>query len=732
MGITYAALTCDGLEGEARVELARGREEMNALPHWELRLIAPMGTEIDADKMLGGAATLQIIDEEDEGALRSIALVVTSFEEESDVDRAQAFRLELAPAAALLGYRKGFRVFQQKTTRQIVTELLEGGGVASDHQAWRTTGKYQKRNYCVQYRESEWDFVERLLADEGIAYHFDAKDDGTPQIVFSDHAEAYVPIPGPGAVLLNTGDRVVGRCLRAFSWIDRLTEDGVHLRDFDVRTPDVLIEGKAGEEGGREYLEYPAFVLDADAAKARAAARLEQLRRDQAVVFTLGTSTRLAPGRLVHVEGANDPKLNRDYLVVGVTHELKRLTERHGDPYVCNAKLVPWGEMAYRPAPPSRRPRVSGVEMAITTGPAGEEIHVDDLGRLKVRFPWDPSGVQDDTSSYWVRCMQMNMHSSMLLPRVGWEVPVMYRDGNPDEPIVVGRLYNGAQVTPYALPGAAASTSLQSATSPGGGTTNEIRMIDTAGAMEMFVHASKDQTVTVGGSAKTTVSVNQTHDVTLALVATVDASQTTTVGAKQSVDVGTDYGITVKGSRTEMIGGLEAQRVVANRVVSIKGAYTELIGAFHGIQSNKTTTSVKGAYTHLIGGTHDLKGGSGFSETVVAARTEVIGATKTITSKGAVSDTVTGIKSVTAGNVKEKAGTKVSTASKAAGKISVGGSAKITSSAAIEVEAKTITIEAPTLKAEAMKLSGGAVKISKGNAKVAGEIKRQGGQKTKG
>ena len=224
--------------------------------------------------------------------------------------------------------------------------------------------------------------------------------------------------------------------------------------------------------------------------------------------------------------------MNREYLIVAVEHELTAgsRSDANGITYCNRVTLVPGGARAFRPSVPDGRHRYDGIETAVTTGPPGEEIHVDDLGRVKLRFLWDRSGVMDDRSSAWARCVQMNLGGAMLLPRVGWEVPVAYVDGNPDRPFVLGRMYNATAIGPYALPGAAATTSLQSATSPGGGSTNEIRMGDAAGRQEMFLHASKDQTVSVGGNAHTTVSGNEAHDVGLAYELTVTGAQSATIG----------------------------------------------------------------------------------------------------------------------------------------------------------------------------------------------------------
>jgi type VI secretion system secreted protein VgrG len=325
----------------------------------------------------------------------------------------------------------------------------------------------------------------------------------------------------------------------------------------------------------------------------------------------------------VRVEGAADAPFNARYVVRHVVYEYRRATPHEpGLTYSNRVAMVPADRPA-RPPLPARPARAEGIELADTTGPRGEEIHVDDLGRVKLRFFWDRSGITDDRSSAWTRSLQMPLGAAMLLPRVGWEVPVVFLDGDPDRPIVLGRLHNATAVVPYALPAASATTAFQSATSPGAAGTNEIRMGDTAGSQEFFVHASRDQSVSVGGKANTTVGASETHDIGLSYAVTVDASQKHSVGASQSVNVATDFVTGVKGARDESIGAAEIVGVGGNRFVAVKGSYAEIVGAAYALQCNQSNTAVKGGPLQAIGGPLALASGMGTSESIAAARFEV-------------------------------------------------------------------------------------------------------------
>jgi type VI secretion system secreted protein VgrG len=721
-----AELACDALPDGIHLVGVRGREGLNHLGAFDVALVS--ADPLDDAALVGEPAALKLVDEREE-LFRVIGLVIVHVEHGGEDRDGQHYTLHLAPEAYALTLRSGYRVFQEKTVKEIVEKVLDDAGIDAARRDLRLQGTYRPRMYCVQYGEIEWAFIERLLAEEGISYWFDTRDDDSPMLVLADAAGGHDSLPtNPNVPFTGTA---VGTGMRRFLTLERteqMVTTAVHVRDFDVRAPDVPIEAKAGE-GPREYFEYPARVLDEDAAKARAAIRVEQLARLQVTLEGTSDCIRLRPGRVVTISGAADEWHNGSFVVVALEHELSLATPggRAGSPYVARATLVPHGEVAVRPGLPENLPRVEGFEPGIVTGPAGEEIHVDDLGRVKIRFPWDRAAITDDKSSYWVRSLQMNMTGSMLLPRVGWEVPVAYIDGDPDRPFVLGRAYNGNSTVPYSLPGGSATTTLQSATSPGDGTTNEIRMGDSGGSQEVFVNATKDQTVVVGGAQTTDVSVDQTRDIALTLRAAVTSSQSTSVSANQSVNVGTDYGITADGSRSETIGALEHIKVTANRN-TVCSSYTEIIGALYGVQCNQSNTSVKGTFLQLVGAALAQQGGLGVTETVVAARTELVAGAKMATVARGVSENVTGARVIEAGACNEKAGGKVLTKTKVAGRITVGGTAKMVAGGAFAIEAPSISIKASSLVAGALEMNGGALKATSGKTAVdAPSIKRQGG-----
>jgi type VI secretion system secreted protein VgrG len=705
----------------------KGVEAMNSVPLWRVDVLSPEGP-LSSDDLVGEGLTL-VIEGDSQHAVRNLPLIVTSLAFVAEAPQGLVYRLELSPPEVLLTLRSGYRIFQKKTGPDILKELLDGAGTSGDKLALRLSGSYGKRLSTTQYGETDWEFLERICAEEGISYWFDSTDSG-PLLVLGDAVDSHDGIEGDRRIPY--GDPSIDTPPGAFTSLEvseEIVPEATYLRDYDVRHPDVLIEGASGK-GGLEIYEYPARTVDSAAAKERARVRLEQHRRLRVRAQATSDNSRLRPGRVVTIFGTAQAELDAEYVVVSVEHRFER-AEGGGQGaggYSNIVVLVPKDGPPHRPAPPVSRPEITGTETAMVTGVSGDEIHVNDLCELSIRFPWDRSGIADETSSTWTRTLQLAMGGSLLIPRVGWEVPVVYYDGDPDRALVLGRTYNAEGVAPYAQPGGKATTTLQSATSPGGGSTNEIRMGDSGGGQELFVHASRDQTVAVGGSATTKVSVNASHDVGQSLTVGITASQTITVSANQSHNIVKNDEVAVKGARSETVGALETTKVTGNRAVAVKGAYSELVGALYGIQSNQANVDVTGPFTQLIGAALAHAAGLGTVESVAGARTETVGGVRSITAARGYGESVTGAKLINAGACKVTGGTTVSTTTKGIMNIQAG-SIKITASGVAVFQANQIDITASSLDAGALKLKGGSFKVGKGAAKLDGKVKRSGGSK---
>jgi type VI secretion system secreted protein VgrG len=729
--IEQARLSLAGLDGA--VTRVAGREALNELSRFTVELLAP--ERVDTESLLDRDALLALHDPAGETAL--LPLWIRRVSHLGHFRGKERYSLELLPPFARLLWRVSHEIFQDKTTQEIVTFVLSRAGFQGETVKWRLAGKYAKRVYTVQHGESDWAFVTRLLADEGINFWLDAEDERA-LLVLGDHPSSHDGLTGDSSVVPfhdPSGRAGTSFAFHAMTRSYGIASTRVALRDVDVQNPAAPVDGEAGS-GALEVFEYPSNLVIPEAATARAAVRLQQLRRHQTTVRADSANTRIRPGRVVETWGAAEACFSGKFLIVAVEHGVTQASQDEGRavPYRSQATLCPWGDTPYRPAIPSTRPTIEGLEPAIVTGPPGEEIHTDDLGRIKVRFFWDRSGIADDKSSRWIRTLQLNLVSPQVLPRVGWEVPIVYENGHPDRPFVLGRLYNGGAPPPYGLPGKQATSTLQSSTSPSDGTTQELRLGDDAGSEEVFIHATRDQSVSVGGSQKTTVAANRSDDVQKTQTLAVDAAQTTSVGGNQKVTVGADGTVAVKGARAETVGGNETVGVTGTYAVTVSGAYTETVGAVYSLRCNQANATIQGAFTQVVGGPLSTTAGLGSNHSVAGARTEVVGGARSFVAGATYADGTTGVKRITAGAAKESAGADMAFGAGASMTLQAGGVLSLEGGGKVVFEAPAITVKAATLSANggsSMKLAGAlkassTVKLDAPSVKKTKTVKVQG------
>jgi type VI secretion system secreted protein VgrG len=509
------------------------------------------------------------------------------------------------------------------------------------------------RTYTVQYRETDLDFLHRLLFEEGIFFAVHTRD-GNDVVIFGDSPDGLGDIDGPTTLPFFEEFGLEGAASRVLrlSRTTSVRSDKVFVRDYDPERPSQRVEGMAEgtDEGPHslEIYEYPARCADAGAAARLAKVLLDSVQAGRDVVHGETGSLALLPGLRCSVAGHPYDSLNQEYLVTR-----SRITGSQARPFEAGAARpsrlscefwgVPTATTRYRPPRRARAGTIPGAQTAITTGPGGQEIHTDAAGQVKVAFPWDRSGKRDDTSSRWIRTSQLPLGGSMLLPRVGWEVEVRHEDGDPDRPLVMGRLYNALTPPPYALPGGAAKSALQTATSPGGGSANELRMSDTKGGEEMFFNASRDMSADVKNNATESIANdhqkkvggNQTTNVTNSFTTSIGSSQSVSVAGNQSVKVETFHVDQMGGDHTLSIGGNRDMKVGGDHRRDVGGSSTLSVGSNQvDLVIGAVSDSTLGAFTHTVGaGLAELSVGDR-TVTVGGSRTESAGLAKVIAARG--------------------------------------------------------------------------------------------------
>lgn len=488
----------------------------------------------------------------------------------------------VVPKIALLDRVVDSRIFQDMDVKEIVTKVLESHSISGDGVEWKTTGSYPKREYCVQYQESSLAFISRLLEEEGIYYTIETTDSGEDKVVFADDSTVADPIPGdPELVAKPRASLGIDQDAIYYVADARRVRSGKFvLRDYNFEKPqlDLTSTAEAKERTDLEVYDYPGIFLEPAEGKRLAQVRLEAEQAAGSTLAIKAECMRLFAGKKITIVESESlgGSVDGDYVVVALDHDYDgaRGESGKGDSgFSLKATVLP-ADVKYRTPRRTPVPVIEGPQTARVVVPAGsppETIHTDKHGRVKVKFHWDRTSINDDKASCWIRVQQLQTSGSMVIPRIDWEVIVEFMEGNPDRPFVTGRLYNGVFMPPYALPEGKTRTSIRTNTTPSGGGTNEIRFEDKAGSEEIMIHAQYDMVMMTANNKKKTVGNNETSvvknnsslevgsnqdvKITKGSKSEIGADQTVSVGGNRNVEVNAVTGLTVGGDSTTSVGG---------------------------------------------------------------------------------------------------------------------------------------------------------------------------------
>ena len=521
----------------------------------------------------GACVFVQLAD----GTRRPFHGLVTSFERRGRTARIGHYRLELRPTLWLLSRRTNCRIFQNLSVPQIVSEVLQNAGLRDFD--LRLAATYPMRDYCVQYRETDHDFVLRLLEEEGIFFYFEHE--ASRHVLVLTDTPVNAPLcPGQDAFDYHAlDDGTFGRdTVREFVVRDSIEAGAIALKDYSFLDPNnhlhVQVRGKAGNPNLELYDHHPG-EYGVQAAGTRLA-KLRMQEQEVAAVRALGRGDgrSFLSGHRFTLRAHPHPELDgKQFLLVAVHHELEQpsafstLGGEDTTTYENSFECVP-AELPYRAPNVTPRPHIGGPQTAVVTGPKGEEIHVDQFGRIKVRFHWDRLGKGDENSSCWVRVAQVwagKQWGGLVHPRIGDEVIVEFLEGDPDRPIVTGSVYNARQMPPYALPANKTQSGFKTRSTPEGTPQNfnELRFEDKKGQEQVFLQAEKDLQFTIKNDRSGSVGHNESL--------TVGGNRTASVAGNETVSVG--------GDRTASVGGNETTQIGGNEALSVGSNSTEQVGA---------------------------------------------------------------------------------------------------------------------------------------------------------
>ncbi|MDX5378240.1 MAG: type VI secretion system tip protein VgrG [Halomonas sp.] len=535
--------------------------------------------DLDPGELLDREACLTIW--QDGEALRRVHGIISEFGRGDRGHRRTVYSLVLRPALWRLSLRHNSRIFQQVSPLAIIETLCQERGLRDI--AFSVTREPEVREFCVQYRETDLAFIERLAAEEGLCY-FHEFDEGGHRLVFADAPQVLTDL-GPRTYHSRAGGTAPGRHVRQLRQLARVAPDSVMLKDYSFKRPAYAQQhehvAEDGAERGYEHYDYPGRYKQDASGQPFTRVRLESLRHEALTAEAQSDLPEFAPGSRFVLTDHDAESLNRDWQLVAVTHHGQQPQALEEDGIVLNGEpgvaddaggmtkyhnelvLTP-GDVAWRPRP-NPKPRVDGPQIAFVVGPADEEIYCDEHGRVKVQFPWDRDAAPDETASAWIRVSQGwagGGYGSIAIPRIGHEVVVSFLEGDPDQPLITGRTYHAVNRPPNLLPAHKTRTTLKTQTHQGEG-YNELTFEDQAGEEFIYLHAQKNLDVHVENSRQKRVEYDDTatlgHDSHLVVandrIETIEGNREVTVGANLSEKIDGERGLRVGSSFQTHAGG---------------------------------------------------------------------------------------------------------------------------------------------------------------------------------
>jgi type VI secretion system secreted protein VgrG len=638
-----------------------GSEGISRLFEFRLELLSE-NHAIDFRKIIGQPVTIRV--RLFDGDVRYFHGIVSRFTQKSGLPEKGAaipefssYAATVVPSLWLLTRTTDARIFQHKSVPDIIAQVFTDQQF-TDYEM-KLSGSYAAREYCVQYHETDFNFISRLMEQEGIFYYFKHEEKKHTMII-ADSADENKPCPNQKEAEyqvdisgLESEDKITDLVM-----VQEIRPAMVTVNDYNFKVPNTDLKTAVSTQqplgpGEREIYDYPADHTTLDEGDRLAKLRIQA---EEAQITTISGSSRcraFTSGTTFALKNYYRADMNeKSYLLTTIDHEASEPVKA-GDgqtpaAYSNHFTCIPY-DVPFRPARQTPKPVVEGTQPAVVVGPSGEEIYTDAFGRVMVQFIWDREGEKNEYSSCWIRVSQQWAGpgwGTLFLPRIGHEVIVDFVEGNPDKPIIIGSVYNGNNKPPYDLPAEKTKTTIKSNSSKGGGGANEFRFEDKKEAEEIYLHGQKDWNIAIENDKGQTIG----HDETLAVnnnrTKTVGVDQSESIGANKSIDVGTNHSETIGANMDQTVGVNKSEKVGTNKTETVGAAKAETIGAAKAL-------SIGAAYQVSVGGA--------MNETVGAAKAEEIGGLKSVNVGANSSENIAGNKSVDAGkDISESAGKKMS------------------------------------------------------------------------
>ena len=575
-----------------------------------------------------------------DGSVRHFHGLINRFSLGQRDEELTAYSAEMVPWLWFLSLRRDCRIFQGLSVPDIVAQVFDGNGF-SDFDV--RCGSRPERDFCVQYRESDLHFVQRLMEEEGIFYYFEHTEE-KHTLVLADSNSAFDPCPTSDKVRLTDDPGTDEEVVRTFEWEHAARIGSVTYRDYDFLQPTFTLEGAAPGEQGEEVYDYsPGRYTTREDGERLTKYRLEAEEVLREMARGRGNCRGFGSGMKFTLRDHHNDAANQAYILTAVQHFYSggdfRSTAGAVDADYSNQFMCLPASLPYRSRRSVPKPVITGSQTAVVTGPAGEEIYTDEHGRVKLHFHWDRLGTMDENSSCWIRVSHPwagQGWGAVSIPRIGQEVIVDFLEGDPDQPIVVGRVYNAQQTPPYPLPDSGMVSGIKSNSTPGGGGYNEMSMNDTKGKEKVTIHAQFNMDTTVENDQTLVVHNNRTQ--------TVDVDEVISIGGNQSISVTGNQTIEVSGQQDETVSGSRSDTVSGDETRDVGGGQTVTIGADRSVEVGGNDSITAGAnMEHAAGANLDLAAGANLTASAGANGTVEAGANMDVTA-GAMMNLTAGAK----------------------------------------------------------------------------------------
>jgi type VI secretion system secreted protein VgrG len=659
--------TCPLPAADLRFESMSASSGLSALGEMQLNLISQK-PDLKPEDLLGKTATVAVLMPDE--STRYFHGYVTRFGIGAYRGHHFGYQATIRPWLWFLSRTSDCRIYQDLTVPEIVTKVFEDHSVSNFE--FKTFRSYRKWTYCVQYRETDFNFIARLLEHEGIYWYFEHSED-EHKLILVDSQSAHDAAPGCESLpYLKAGQTAEAQleCVSQWSFAREIQSGHISTTSYDFERPSTSLQVDTIDNAEHAESHHQVFDYQGDYIQTADGTQLTENRLDEVQTRfeqLRGSSNAhgICVGHLLKLTRHPRDDQNAQYLITQTTIDAQIATGQNdgsGQSFRCAFSAIPASQQ-FRPPRRTPKPFVQGPQTAVVVGPSGEEIFTDKYGRVKVQFHWDRYGTKNEKSSCWTRVSSPWAGKSfgfVQVPRIGQEVVVDFLEGDPDQPLITGRVYNAEQMPPWELPANATQSGVLTRSSKGGAyaNANALRFEDKKGAEQLWLHAEKnqdievenDETHWVGHDRTKTVDHDETVHVKHDRTETVDNNETITIGVDRTEKVGNNEKISIGVNRTEDVGANEDIKIGVNR--------TEQVGANESITigSNRTitiggseTATVMLQRTHTVGINETITVGAAQEVSIGALQAVTIGAAQTITVGGNQSTSVSAARSIAVG-----------------------------------------------------------------------------------